>query len=680
MRETLKTHVISALIISCLLMLAVIPFSAPRAGAQALVSDLTLSLMDYVNNSTTEAVALLDFSGDPYGLGDVTFTWYDPGGKTVHNETSSPDLGGVAKAYYRVTTTGQWSVKASYDPDPGINEMRSLRVFGDRWGPGEFHVPSVIGVGEGVLLTIEAGTTVLFNPDGGLRVKGRVNATGNLTSPITFTANSSSPSPGFWDAVRLVGSADGSSEFRHTRVLFAKGGVDLLSASVVIENSSFQADLFGVFADASMVRLQSARFHGNSQAIVANKSTVEAYDLQLQSNTWGLIIGNDSQVSLVGGFVLDTISTALQVQDSRLAVRSTAFSGNDVTLYTSNANGEMRNVSISASREGVRATRSSNVLIVNSSIGTSIERFVSAYSEADVFLENVSLPWTGAQGFFGDQNATIYFRNYLRVQVKSHDNGSLLLKASVRVLDNGNRIFEGLTDGAGETALILVTDRVFKGILLENTTTIRVSYDALKFADNGRSVSMEHSHTEFFEGSVYDNDRDGEPDFSDPDDDNDGLTDSVELILNTDPMNPDTDHDGMPDGWEFTFQLNPRDSVDALLDYDEDGLTNLAEYRNGTNPRDRDTDNDRMDDGWEVRYSLDPNDPSDATADADEDGFTNIQEYIAGTDPRDSNSFPRSPASPFAQNLFWFLLALVSSLALLSLTMLIRRERRNKGK
>jgi hypothetical protein len=51
-----------------------------------------------------------------------------------------------------------------------------------------------------------------------------------------------------------------------------------------------------------------------------------------------------------------------------------------------------------------------------------------------------------------------------------------------------------------------------------------------------------------------------------------------------------------------------------------------------------DRDGDGMPDDWEDSFNLDPDDPDDALLDADNDGATNLHEYQAGTDPRNANS------------------------------------------
>jgi outer membrane protein OmpA-like peptidoglycan-associated protein len=81
------------------------------------------------------------------------------------------------------------------------------------------------------------------------------------------------------------------------------------------------------------------------------------------------------------------------------------------------------------------------------------------------------------------------------------------------------------------------------------------------------------------------------------DSDGDGLTDSMELELGTDPYDPDTDKDGLTDGEEVneykTDPLNP--------DTDWDGLKDGPEvHSHRTDPLDRDTDDGGVADGHEV--------------------------------------------------------------------------------
>lgn len=94
--------------------------------------------------------------------------------------------------------------------------------------------------------------------------------------------------------------------------------------------------------------------------------------------------------------------------------------------------------------------------------------------------------------------------------------------------------------------------------------------------------------------TVADCDGDQIPNATDPDDDNDLLSDTLEASLGTDPCKRDTDGDGMSDGWEQESALdyngrslpsplkrpfpNALDPKDGAVDSDGDGLTNVVEY------------------------------------------------------------------------------------------------------
>lgn len=93
------------------------------------------------------------------------------------------------------------------------------------------------------------------------------------------------------------------------------------------------------------------------------------------------------------------------------------------------------------------------------------------------------------------------------------------------------------------------------------------------------------------------------------DSDGDGLLDSEEAQIGTDPFNPDTDGDGLSDGEEVrihkTNPLNPDTDWDALKDGAE-----VLTYK--TNPLDRDTDKGGVTDGHEViEDNTDPLNPAD---------------------------------------------------------------------
>jgi hypothetical protein len=131
-----------------------------------------------------------------------------------------------------------------------------------------------------------------------------------------------------------------------------------------------------------------------------------------------------------------------------------------------------------------------------------------------------------------------------------------------------------------------------------------------------------------------------------------GIRDSGEVWLETDPNNPDTDADGLSDGYGEDKDLN---SV-ITGDTNNDRVWQTGEVWSETDPLKADTDGDGLPDGWEVRYGLNPldngtvafdgstTDPRNgASGDPDNDGLTNLQELLAGTDPTVDNSIVLQP-------------------------------------
>ncbi|MEE9116231.1 MAG: hypothetical protein V3U09_04970, partial [Thermoplasmata archaeon] len=269
-------------------------------------------------------------------------------------------------------------------------------------------------------------------------------------------------------------------------------------------------------------------------------------------------------------------------------------------------------------------------------------------------------------------DSVLYIQNFLTVEVISHDNGTHLANASVDVYDGSNRVYSVTTDASGFSQPLVVTDMTYMPTIINNITRIHVSWHDLAFQQNNRSVSMDKSHTEVFNGSVNDLDADGEPDFSDDDIDGDGLDNTVEGAIGTDPTNPDSDSDGIPDGYEFDYQmLDPLSAGDSSLDPDGDGLTNLEEYLNGTFPDFADSDSDGVDDLKEINCGMDPVNSTDADDDWDDDGYDNGEECKAGTDLLDPEDRPEPGI-----DLILIIAAIVVVVVVLVVVLILTRRRK----
>jgi hypothetical protein len=127
------------------------------------------------------------------------------------------------------------------------------------------------------------------------------------------------------------------------------------------------------------------------------------------------------------------------------------------------------------------------------------------------------------------------------------------------------------------------------------------------------------------------------------DSDEDGLPDSREIEIGSNPSQVDTDLDGCSDFVEDLLGLDLLDNTDCPLteeeleDSDGDGARDGTEVILGTNPFDPDSDNDGIPDFDEIKNNLNPNNETDQSGDLDTDGMTNKEEFVIGFDMRNSN-------------------------------------------
>ena len=157
---------------------------------------------------------------------------------------------------------------------------------------------------------------------------------------------------------------------------------------------------------------------------------------------------------------------------------------------------------------------------------------------------------------------------------------------------------------------------------------------------------LDDAWEKFYFYSITQQDGQGDPD-------EDGLENSDEQLLGTDPTLADTDGDGMTDKEEVdhfldldpttmdtdgdfltdTEELNETKTDPTKADTDNDGLSDFMEILKGYNPLMADTDGGGVIDGGEtINDGTDPLVPQDDQLDSDKDGITNYCEGVLGTD------------------------------------------------
>jgi parallel beta-helix repeat protein len=571
--------------ITIMAVLVLSTFTGPSVRAEVTVNDIVTVVSDYVNGSKVVAGALLNFTGSPATqLDNVTFEWFSANGSLVYSVTSDPDGGGLARSNYTVSLVGIWWINASYvQLLETFHHNTSFEVMEDHWSSSPRTISRDLVVGVGATLTIDPGASISFDNGTGISVGGTLVAQGSWDETIVFTSNSTEPKKGNWDGVHFYGGSE-SSVFNHARVEYSDSGVFLQSTNVTVQNCSFLNNTNGINLEASTSRILNNTLENNtyglrsfishpvmiSNTAINNVAGFYSYGSALLISEMNVAQGNE-QV----GFHLDF--TTIQSNGDSSA-------GSIVGLRLGSSEGTFENANFSGVDDGVYGYEGSGVFY-NSSIHGALRDF---FLEAGSSMVIVNSTFGGkVSAGTGCPSCFLFVKNFLTIRALEYQTSDPVTNATIEIADNGILVFSNVTDSQGFVETITLAHETYEeGMRTNNVTMVLVTHPILVFAYHNRSVDMSTSHTEIFEGDVLDTDGDGEPNFSDLDDDGDSLSDDAEGSLGTDPLLNDTDEDTMPDGWEHLNGLDPLDLSDADEDLDGDGFTNLEEYLNETDPDD----------------------------------------------------------------------------------------------
>ena len=183
--------------------------------------------------------------------------------------------------------------------------------------------------------------------------------------------------------------------------------------------------------------------------------------------------------------------------------------------------------------------------------------------------------------------------------------------------NNATEQFDSDNDGVGDNA---DTDDDNDGLL--DTEEATLGTDPLDEDSDDDEVNDKDDAYPLDATETTDSDNDGTGDNADTDDDNDGLLDAEEATLGTDPLDADTDGDEVNDK-DDALPLDANETIDSDgdgvgdnsdTDDDNDGLLDTEEATLGTDPFDEDSDDDEVNDKDDA-FPLDASETSDSDGD-----------------------------------------------------------------
>jgi parallel beta-helix repeat protein len=151
------------------------------------------------------------------------------------------------------------------------------------------------------ILTIEPGTTLKFNSGRtlfvGLGSPADLQAVGTAAQPITFTANTGSPTPGFWKGIQFNSGTTSTSRIAYAIVSYAgvtsnTGGIHVAGASgasPILDHVRFISNAYaGLSLNVASPIVQSSDFTSNTAGLV-NQTPTTIADARL--NWWNAPTG-----------------------------------------------------------------------------------------------------------------------------------------------------------------------------------------------------------------------------------------------------------------------------------------------------------------------------------------------------------------------------------------------------
>jgi hypothetical protein len=186
----------------------------------------------------------------------------------------------------------------------------------------------------GITLTVDPGVIVKFDSGKTMQIDGDMIAIGSELNPIQFTANTSSPTAGYWNHIHftsqstpatfdLGGNYQNGSILKYCDISYG-GGIDngnlyIDNAGPFISNCTIEyGSSHGIFLQKSMSRIDSCHINNNLKAGIFSSHSGVYHDFNIQNNE---ISSNDG-----GGIYIDEMwQNSIEISSND--IKNNSFSG-----------------------------------------------------------------------------------------------------------------------------------------------------------------------------------------------------------------------------------------------------------------------------------------------------------------------------------------------------------------
>jgi parallel beta-helix repeat protein len=264
-------------------------------------------------NTSNPFIADTTLTSNPTGL-SISY----PGSASLQNFTIANSSGYAISADARTTLGTISGLTATGNGTNGIELRPNTVDLNTTWK--NTGLPYVMTYGDVTVgrvslpkpvLTIEAGVTVKFNAGrklaiGWIGANGELQAVGTATQPITFTANTGTPSAGYWTGIHFFDTGASSSQLTYATVSYGGvtgnwGGIRIDTSSPTIRNTTVQSNAYaGVSVQGtSSPVLQNLSVQNNADAgirLLGTTNNPTIVNCSFSGNVAGIVNGAPTNI------------------------------------------------------------------------------------------------------------------------------------------------------------------------------------------------------------------------------------------------------------------------------------------------------------------------------------------------------------------------------------------------
>ncbi len=153
---------------------------------------------------------------------------------------------------------------------------------------GDVNIKSNVAVSTGITLALKPGARVLFSKGAGLRIRGKIIATGEKDKRITFTSLLEKNIAGDWDEI-FLDHANGSV-FSNCDFEYAIWGIHSHFTHLTVEGCHFSNDYGGIRFRSGPVEIKGSVFKDNSTGLRAYRGDAVIMENVITRNEIGIFV------------------------------------------------------------------------------------------------------------------------------------------------------------------------------------------------------------------------------------------------------------------------------------------------------------------------------------------------------------------------------------------------------